>query len=362
MIQRIEKVRQIIKNQNLDALFVTDQYNVTYLTQFATLASEAREGFLFITSINAFLLTFPTYFGLYKDGGFGFNVLNITINKRLHHHLNEIITREKIKIIGVEKESLTLAEFESLTKKLKVKFHQTEGVVEKLRLIKSEQEISLIRKAAKVGDKAFEFIRKIIKVGVSEKTLAVELEYFIKKRAGNIAFSPIVAFNQNAAIPHYLPSRTCYLKPNSLILLDFGAKVNGYCSDMTRVIFFGKPTSNQVKAYHAVLETQQTALKKLKAGIKCAAADKLAKKFLTDKGYLEFPHGLGHGVGLAVHEAPRLKTDSRETLDCNMVVTVEPGIYFPKDYGIRIEDLVVLKKDGVEVLTKAPKELLIINK
>lgn len=361
MLKRIEKVRKIINKQDIDALFITDQSNVTYLTGFAGLSPNEREGFLLITKNYAFLLTFPTYFGLYKTGGNGFDVLNITFNKRLHQHLNEIIKREKVKFIGIEKENLTLSEFASLTKKVKAKFKETQGIIESLRLVKEEDEIVSIRKAAKVGDEAFEFIKTKIKNNISEKTLAIELEYFIKQHADDIAFPPIVAFNQNAAIPHYLPSHNLQLTTHNLILLDFGAKINGYCSDMTRVIFFGKPKDKQIKAYQTVLSAQKIALQRLKVGLRCEEVDKLAKKIITSYGYPEYQHGLGHGVGLAIHEAPRLKLKSKEILQENMVVTVEPGIYIADEYGIRIEDLVVLRKEGVEVLSKSPKELLIVR-
>jgi Xaa-Pro aminopeptidase len=357
MIKRIEKLRKEFKKVGIDALFVTNHNNVTYLTGFLGLSKDEREGFLLITRNNGYLLTFPTYFGLYKKRGEGFNVLNITYNKRFHHHLNEIIDKEKIKTLGVEKESLTISESASLRKKLKVRFRQTESLVENLRLIKEEKEIASLKKAAKIADSAFEFIRQKIKKGVSEKELALELEFFIKRKADDIAFSPIVAFNQNTAIPHYLPSNTYHLKPNTLILLDFGAKVNGYCSDMTRVLFFGKPKNHQIKTYLTVLRTQELALKKLKAGLKSDILDKLAKKFLRSQGYPEYQHGLGHGVGLSIHEDPRLKKGNSVLLKENMVVTIEPGVYFEGQYGIRIEDLVVLRKEGIEILSKSSKKL-----
>ncbi|MBI4990903.1 aminopeptidase P family protein [Candidatus Gottesmanbacteria bacterium] len=351
MIKRIEKVRNVIKKQNLDALFVTDQYNVTYLTNFAGLSPNEREGFLLITKKHAFLLTFPTYFGLYKEGGAGFATLNITHAKRLTDHLAEIIRREKIKSVGFEKENLTIAELESLTKTGSdltgfKGLTPTNGIVEKLRVTKDTNELEYIKKAAAFTDLAFDFIKTKIKRGITEKELALELEFFLKQRADDIAFSPIVAFNENAAIPHYLPSPFSQLTNHNLILLDFGAKVGGYCSDMTRVIFFGKPKAGLAKAYQSVLAAQKLALKILKTGLVCGAIDKSIKKILTSQGYPRYEHGLGHGVGLAIHEAPRLKIGSKEKLAENMVVTVEPGIYMEGKYGIRtpklLKELIIL--------------------
>ncbi len=367
MSKRIEKIRIAIKKLKLDALFVTDQHNVTYLTNFAGLSPNEREGFLLITKLHAYLLTFPTYFGLYKKGTADFQTLNITQTKKLSDHLSEIICREKINNLGFEKENLTVSELDSLKNKLLKRSDlkgliPTQGIVENLRQIKDEIEIANIKKAAEITDQAFAFIRNKITKGISEKNLAVEIEYFIKRHAQDVAFSPIVAYDANAAIPHYLPSHNSQLTTHNLILLDFGAKVNGYCADMTRVIFFGKPKDKQIKAYQTVLSAQKIVLLKLKAGLKCQEVDKLAKKIITAKGYPEYQHGLGHGVGLAIHEAPKLKFKSKEILQENMVVTVEPGIYLPDDYGIRIEDLVVLRKDGIEILSKSSKEITVIRK
>lgn len=357
MSNPFDRVRQSLKEIKLSAIFITNQKNVSYLTGFTGLEPHEREGFLFITLTNAYLLTFPTYFGLYEKGGNGFVTLNITQNKNLSDHLSEIIENEKIKNVGFEKENLTVAELVSLKGKLKTQFEETSNIVENLRLIKTPEEISKIKKAAAITDQAFGFIQTKIKKGVTEKELAFELEFFLKKKAGEIAFSPIVAFNANAAVPHYLPNNRQQITDNSLILLDFGAKVNGYCADMTRVIFWGTPKDDWVKIYETVLEAQKLALNSLKSGIKTSEPDKIARHYILSLGYADYPHGLGHGVGLSIHEAPRLKKDSTEILKENMVVTVEPGIYIPGECGVRIEDLVVLRKEGIEVLSKSLKLL-----
>lgn len=358
MLPRINNVRNKLQNQKLDALFITNQHNVAYLTSFVGLSPQEREGYFFITPNSAFLLTFPTYFGLYEKGGPGFTAVNITMPKRLSDHLSEIIKGEKIKNVGFEKENLTVAELASLKNKLKIKFTETEGIVEKFRLIKDDAELGHIKNAAKITDLAFDFIRtKISANSVTEKELALDLEFFLKKNADDIAFSPIVAFNDNAAIPHYLPNNRQQLTNNSLILLDFGAKVNGYCADMTRVVFFGKPDNHRLAIYNTVLQAQKLALDTLKINIAASEPDKIARDYIKSKGFPDYPHGVGHGVGLAIHEAPRLRIDSKDNLSENMVVTVEPGIYLPGNCGVRIEDLVVLKKEGIEILSKSPKLL-----
>lgn len=359
-MNKIGKIRNKLAELRLDATFISNQYNVSYLTGFNGLSPNEREGFLFITRNLAYFLTFPTYFGLFKNGGDGFACLNITRQMRMSDHLSGIIKREGINKIGFEKDNLTVSEHESLKLKLSAIFSPISNIVEEERIIKDGEEITKIKNAAKATDKAFKFIKKKIKKGISEKELALELEFFLKKTAGDIAFLPIVAFDKNAAIPHYLPSKDQQLMTNSLILLDFGAKVNGYCADMTRVVFFGKPKAEYLKIYNTVLTSQEKALSVIKSGIATHDVDKVARNHIKESGFPEYPHGLGHGVGLAIHEAPRLKPESTEVLKENMVVTVEPGIYIDGECGVRIEDLVVLTSDGCEILSKSGKEITIL--
>lgn len=361
MSSRIDSVRKIIEKVKIDAFFVTNQQNVSYLTGFSGLSPHEREGFLFITPNYAYLLTFPTYFGLYEKGGEGFVTLNISQSKKLSDHLSEIIKKEKILSFGFEKENLTVAELDSLKNKLEIQFTETSGVVENLRILKTPEEISYIQKAAYITDLAFDFIQTKIIKGVSEKDLSFELEFFLKKNADGVAFPPIVAFDKNAAIPHYLPNNKEHITNNNLILMDFGAKVNGYCADMTRVIFFGTPKDRWVKVYETVLAAQKIALESLKTEIAASEPDGKAREYLKACNFPDYPHGLGHGVGLSIHEAPRLRKESMEILKENMVVTVEPGIYIPGECGVRIEDLVVLRKDGIEILSKSDKTLLVVG-
>lgn len=357
---RITKVRDAIISQKLDAILITDQYNVSYLTGFAGLSPNEREGYLFITKTNARLLTFSTYYEMYKSGGDGFDSVCITLDKRLNHHLSEIIDKEKIKTVGYEEDSLTVSELLSLQKKIPEVWKETTGIVESMRSIKDKSETDAIRHAAKVTDDTFEYIKGKIKKGTNERKLALEIEFYIKSHAQDVAFSPIVAFDQNAAIPHYLPSHNSQLTAHNLILLDFGAKVDGYCSDMTRVVFYGTPNPSWIKLYSTVLTAQEKALSVLKPGIKACDADAVSRNFIAQKGFIPYQHGLGHGVGLAIHEMPKLRPGVEDGLMENMVVTVEPGIYLPGEAGVRIEDLVVLTKNGVEVLSKSNKEITVI--
>jgi Xaa-Pro aminopeptidase len=239
-------------------------------------------------------------------------------------------------------------------------FSNTVGLVEMLRMIKDKEEIDAFTKAANLTDKTFDFIQTKIKKGGSEKELAFEIEFFIKKNGADLAFDPIVAIDEDAAIPHHMSNSTKKITGNNLLLLDFGAKVNNYCSDMTRVVFIGTPEEKKKKVYDTVLSSQTAALKALKAGANGMEIDKIARDVIEKEGFESYSHGLGHGVGLEIHEAPRLRARSTEILDKNAVVTVEPGIYIPGFCGVRIEDLVVLKENGVEILSNSNKDLIIL--
>lgn len=358
MEERITQVRQYFPKYDIDALFVTNQQNVSYLTSFVGLSPNEREGFFFVTRLHAYLLTFPTYFEMYKNSPAYFTSLNITIERRLKDHLNKIIKKDNVKKIGFEKANITIAELESLKKGTKNDFVATENIVENQRIVKDEKEIEYIRSSARITDQAYEYIKTQIKSSVTEKEIALKLEYFIKSHADDVAFTPIVAFNQNSAIPHYIPSNSQKLIANSLILLDFGSKVKGYCSDMTRVIFFGKPKDEWIKVYNATLKAQNLAINALTAGKKGSEIDLVARNYILNNNYPAYQHGLGHGVGLAIHENPKLKINSDDTLKENMIVTIEPGIYIPGNCGVRIEDLILIKKDGIEILSHAPKTII----
>lgn len=361
MTTRIAKVRKVLKDLKVDSLFITGQQNVTYLTNLSGFSQNEREGFFFVTSKSAYLLTFPTYYHMYKDKGKGFTTLCITQQKSISSNILEITKKEKVESIGFEENNLTIADLNSLKRNIKIKFKNTKGIIENLRITKEKDELVNIRQAAKVADLAFDFIFKKIKKGVSERDLALNLEFFIKKNAEDVSFPPIVAFGENSAIPHYLPSPNQKLTTNNLVLLDFGAKINGYCSDMTRVVFFESPPDSWVKIYNVVLQAQTRALKSLQVGIKCSQIDKIARDYISSQKLPPYQHGLGHGVGLAVHELPKVKPNNNEILKENSVITIEPGIYQPGNCGVRIEDLVVLKKDEIEVLTKSSKEITIIT-
>lgn len=375
-----------------DALLITNPTNIRYLTGFVGAAPEEREAYLLIFADQAYLFTNR----LYREQAKAIGLLNCYIVKLLKtknqlkiveisrenplsEELAKLTSQLGIKTLGFEETDLTVSELTKLKKELNgVKLIPTQGRAEELRMIKRDDEIEYIRKAAKLTDQCFDYILGKLKPGLTEVEIAWEIESYIRIRGAGLAFSPIVAFGSNTSQPHYDPKRSDLLRLKSptlqnqdIILLDFGAKVNGYCSDMTRVIFIGKPKDEWVRTYEAVLDAQQAALKYLHLeGVKAhlpggarrsgAQADRIAKNIIKKSGFPAYPHSLGHGVGLDIHESPRLTIKKDAVLKPGMVVSIEPGIYEEGSYGIRIEDLVFLKKDGVDVFSQTSKLLTVL--
>ncbi len=232
-------------------------------------------------------------------------------------------------------------------------------LIHEVRAVKNKKEVTNIIKAQRISEKVLRYTVAKLKVGIIE----VEIANFIKKSfvkygAPILSFAPIVSFGKNTANIHHEPTKT-KLKRGDMIMFDFGCTVNHYCSDMTRTYFFGKPNKRQEKIYLSVLEAQNRALEKIKKGERRAKMiDKSAREFLSKKfGANKFAHGLGHGVGTVIHEWPNLKPKSEDIIPVGCVMTIEPGLYFKSFGGVRIEDMVLITKNGYKNLTKAPKDL-----
>ena len=234
------------------------------------------------------------------------------------------------------------------------------GVTGSLRRHKSPGEISAITRAQRIAETVFSEVSGMLREGVREREIAAEIDYRMRLAgAERSAFDTIVAFGPHTSMPHAVPGDR-RLARGEAVLIDMGAVCDGYASDMTRTIHFGEPEPEFTEVYGTVLRAQETALAGLRAGISCAEADRLARTVIDDAGYGEyFTHSLGHGVGLDVHEPPRLAATTDDTLETGMVITVEPGIYLPGRFGVRIEDLAVITGDGCENLTRAPKDLMV---
>lgn len=330
------------------AHLITNKYNLKYLTNFT-----GTFGQLFITKSKTYFITDFRYLrvaGKVLPKGMAL----VTAKKGL---LKELIAKHKIKEVFFEAHNLNFAFYERLKKILKpTKLSPSTDFIEKSRIIKTAEEIRLIIKAQRIAEKVFREVSKNLKPGKTEQQIAWEIEQLGHEYgADTISFPPIIGFGKNSGSPHHQNSNK-KLKKGELVLIDMGMKYKGYCSDMTRMVFTGKPTPKQKEIYNLVLEAQETAIKKLKANIKGNTADKWARDVITKAGYGEnFGHSLGHGIGLEVHESPSLSSNYDKPIPKGTIVTVEPGIYLENSFGIRIEDMVLVKGNSVTNLTKIPK-------
>jgi Xaa-Pro aminopeptidase len=235
------------------------------------------------------------------------------------------------------------------------------GLVEELRAIKEPGEVQALRAATQIADRAYAELRSAGLVGRTEREVARSIVRFLEDSgADEVSFPPIVAAGENGALPHAVP-RDVEIPSGTLVVVDLGARLDGYCSDCTRTFATGPLPDSHIEAYEAVRSTQEAALEQVRDGAVCRELDAQAREAIQSRLGISFDHGLGHGVGLEVHEGPRLARTSEGSLETGNAVTVEPGVYVPGEFGIRIEDLVVVTDDGCEVLTGFPKELVTVD-
>jgi Xaa-Pro aminopeptidase len=275
-------------------------------------------------------------------------------------NVEKLITKLNLEDIGIEIDDLRVSEYKSLSPLFRKKRAVTLG---KLREKKDGQEIAAIKKACQIGDKTYTYMLKRLQKDQSEKQIAAEMEYVMKRQNAEPSFRTIVATGKNAAIPHHSTSEK-KIQNNQFLLFDFGVRYNYYCSDMTRTVVIGKATEQQKKIYHTVLNAQQKAIEYIEKTllvnkpVKAGAADTAAREYIESEGFPTIPHSLGHGIGIDVHELPRLSPSSKSILSEGMVFSIEPGIYLPEIGGVRIEDLFTIQNNKLIQLTKAPKKEL----
>lgn len=362
-MEKLAGLRKKLKEERLDAVLISSPHNILYLTTFANFSLLEREAYLLITKEEQFILTDSRYSEAVKD--LGYELVERSVNLSHKQVIEKLSRKLNIKVLAVEENNLTATEYKNLLKITNLKNFVLD------RSIKNPAEIRAIEKACKLGDQTFEYILKKmsklfsskIKPGVSELQLAFEIEFFIKKRGAQISFPTIVAFGAHSAIPHHQTSNQ-KLTDSNIVLLDFGVKIDDFCSDMTRTIFFGNVTQKQKRIYKVVLKAQQETadfISKSKRPVKAALVDKVARSYVVKKGFPSIPHSLGHGVGHEIHEPPHLSAKSKEILKPGMVFTIEPGIYLPGFGGVRIEDTYLLEKDGLIQLTQASKNLIVLK-
>lgn len=339
----------------IDAVILIDEENRFYFTGFS-----ASSGCVVLSKTKKFFITDFRYAEEATAALAEFEVV-VANNAGFYPAIRSCLTALGVETVGYDEDKITVAGFKTLKSELKeFSLKPVGAAILELRLIKTPQEIELIRTAQGISERALAKTLTFVKHGVTERDISAELNYeLIKNGAEGLAFETIVAFGKNSAAPHHRPSDK-KLEKGEVILIDFGARYGGYCSDMTRTFAVSDPSDELQKIFSIVLEAQNYALKFIKAGMLAAEADSLAREYITANGYAkEFGHSLGHGIGINIHENPRLAPASDIVLQENMVVTVEPGIYIEGLGGVRIEDMVVIKSDGVENLTTFNKNLII---
>lgn len=340
-------------DNNIDTLVVLSSVNRYYFSKLNT-----SFGCVILHENEKIFLTDFRYIGASKALK-DWNVI-LTSGNQLFEAINSELTRLNAEVVGYEDKSLSVYEFTQLTNACGA-FHfvPASGLIEAKRAIKTEEEIQKIAAAQIVAQKALTKVVPLIKPGITEREVAANLIYEMQiLGAETYSFEPIIAFGDGSAVPHHKTSSKRKLEKNELVLIDMGAKVDGYCSDMTRTFCIGQPNEKLAKIHKIVLEAQEYALANIRAGITGHEADSFAREYITSHGYgKEFGHSLGHGVGLEIHEFPRLAEGSDVILKPNMIVTIEPGIYVEGLGGVRIEDFAVVKEDGLLNLTNFDKNI-----
>jgi len=349
---------QLSAELNIDALLISGLPNVRYVSGFT-----GSNGMLLASQDPPVLFTDPRYqIQAAQEKADGFKI-HLVRSGPLSHAMAKLLAKGKYKKIGFEKGRLTYEDYLVLKDKLplNVELVPTGGVIEKLRMVKDAVEIAKIRHAVATNSKAFEAAKKRIKPGVKENDVAAEIDYQMRRHgAEGTAFATIVAFGERSALPHAHPTGK-RLEKDELVLIDMGSCQEGYTSDMTRVLFLEKPKPQIASLYRAVLEAQLAAIDAVREGVTAARVDGAARQVLAAHGLdKQFVHSTGHGLGLEIHETPRVGKKDKTKLAAGMVITIEPGAYVEGVGGVRIEDTILVTKTGCEVLTPTSKELTVL--
>ena len=354
--KRIDAIRQALPQNDLDALMVSIQENRYYLSGYTGEDTQFDEsaGVLIVTGQDLILATDSRFDLQAKNESPGFDIF--CHKKGLETELPDIVGPLGINRLGFESVRLSHKTFtafgDALEKaKLPVTLVPSSDIAETLRQIKSEDEIETTRKALRIAEKALNKVVAELHSGMTEKEIAWNLEKAMREGgARGLSFPTIVASGPNSALPHAIPTDR-KIRPGEILLIDWGARFNHYCSDTTRTFFLGEPDEQFKKAFRTVVEARDMAIEAIKAGINGKAVDKIARDHIEKNGFAgKFGHGLGHGTGLAIHESPRLSPIKDQQLSSGMIVTVEPGVYLPGWGGIRMENQVVVRDDHAEVL------------
>jgi Xaa-Pro aminopeptidase len=350
---RLDRLKQHLRAQNIEGLLVTDDINVRYLTGFT-----GDSTYLLVTPKDALLLSDRRYETQLAQQCPDLAASVRGPDRKMIDIVNDAVVSFGISRLGLEAASVTW-EFHNLFVAAlpQIELFAAGDPVGELRMIKDDSELAILRRAIWIAERTFESVRARLRPSLTELEIAHEIEATIRDLGGEgCGFPPIVGAGAAGALPHYRPG-AIPIGGSKTLLIDWGAKYCGYTSDLTRTLHRDHPPAGFEAAYNAVLAAHSTAVATIRAGVKAVDVDAAARQVLVDAGLgAEFKHGLGHGIGLRIHEAPRMGATSTETLAAGMVITVEPGVYFEGNFGIRIEDDVLVTANGGEVLSSLPRD------
>lgn len=346
-MSKLSALQKQLSFRKIDAFVSFNDINISYITDFG-----ASESWFLITPKKSFYITDSRYT---EEAKLGLSKLIRVVQHKgsMGSVAFDLCKTHKLKCLGFDDRHISVAQFKQLQKLSRlsgVKLIAVQNLIEDMRIIKTEQEINNIREALKIHRKALAYVKKLLKPGLTEYEVFVKLEQFVRRRGVTFSFDPIIASGANSAFPHASVTDR-KLRKNEPVLVDMGVNYNGYMSDLTRMFFLGRMPKPFEEVVEHVAHAQRRAIEYIKAGVRADEVDNQTRNYLKSKGLAKFfGHSLGHGVGREIHESPRLSTHSKTILQENMIITVEPGVYLPNEFGVRLEEMVRVTQDGCEVL------------
>ncbi len=355
-MDRFDELRKKLASSGIDAMLITGESNRRYAAGFPSTAGAAL-----ITEEGSYFFVDSRYIEAARANIRNAEVKMTDKNNSYEKLINAVLEKTGAKKLGVEEDELSYSAFEAYRNKLNAELVPAQNVITELRMVKSAEELDKLICAQRISERALEQVLGMIRPGMTERDIAAELTYrMLKEGAETTSFEPIVVAGVKSSMPHGVPGDNV-IKDGDFLTMDFGCKYEGYCSDMTRTVAVGHASDEMKEVYHTVLSAQTAAIEAAHAGMKGAELDKIARDVIVKAGYGDcFGHGFGHGVGLDIHEAPTAGPSGQKEMPAGAVISAEPGIYLEGRFGVRIEDVIILRENGCENITRAPKELMIL--
>ena len=354
-MNHIEKISRSLEEYNLDAMLITSEPGERYALGFQ------GEGWLLVGRQGAHYSTDGRYIEAAQKQVKGVQLSLISAQKGHLSLARDYIRAQRFEKVGFESGYMNVEQYQRLCDALPCQLVLAQKLLTQLRASKDEEELSAMRRAQEITDQAFREILNFIRPGMSEQQVAARLVFeMLRRGARKVSFDPIVAAGANGSMPHAVPGETV-IQAGMFVTMDFGCIWDGYCSDMTRTVAVGQPTEEMEKVYHTVLQAQKAGIAAARAGVTGSEIDAAARQVIAEAGYGEyFTHSFGHSLGLEIHEAPNASPYQQEAMPSGAVISAEPGIYLPGKFGVRIEDVLVLREGGCEDLTRSPKDLIVL--